>query len=222
MPITDRISNRRQDSVIPMLFEMNRSFLEDVYIGKMRERCALFVATIDAKLSIRDVVTFFECDILVQYMFERPDKTPRQSRIILINVMEANRNYDFFNLIHILYGRQNTDFGISVIEGDGIIEEFLSLGYLKPQNEHMAVFILGSTVGLKRLDLETVSGGSRDMTNVPPGEIDRFFDWLQNTDFAKNFASFLVRGKELLDQIGIEREEKRDEVMSLLIPSSRE
>lgn len=221
VPLTYRISNRRQDSVIPMLFEMNRSFLEDVYVSKMREKCGPFLASASDMLNIKEIVAFFECTIVAQFMFELRGKGPPRHGQVYISTVASNRSYDFIHWVHTLYDIEPTDLGIAVIESDDVIEGLLALGGLRAQKRRAAALMIDGIVGLKRVEIDT-DGTENRVIEVHLDEVDRFFEWLQETAFTKNFVLFLIRGNELLDRIGIEREEKRDEVLSLLLPGDAE
>jgi predicted NACHT family NTPase len=63
-----RLSDRSSDNVMPMLFEMNKSFLEDVYFIPMMDLTKEFFIKADDEVEIKDIVEFLECGIIFQML----------------------------------------------------------------------------------------------------------------------------------------------------------
>src|SRR5208337_2155943 len=65
-PVALRLGQRRRDSVISMLFEMNRSFLEDTYVIPMGERTTQFLSEINAGSKVPNILEYLGCNVIVQ------------------------------------------------------------------------------------------------------------------------------------------------------------
>jgi predicted NACHT family NTPase len=105
-PVALRLSERRRDNVIPMIFEMNRSLLEDVYVIPMMEHTGAFFAKLQDKTKIREILDYFNCGLIVQLINRKELKGKMVSKGVYVQVAQGNSAFDFLYWILSVYGNK--------------------------------------------------------------------------------------------------------------------
>ena len=213
-PLAMRLSSRHDDSVIPMLFEMNRSFLEDVFILPMIENSRSFLDKFSPKTPAPDLIKELGCELIIQVMnanhFRRPDRsieTGDSNLMTFVHVMSGNSLYDFFWWIVALYkpaGDLASGLTGKFYDSEAEAEE---LRKLFTSSENGALFY-------GQNNLRFVAFDNRQETKLD--ERKGFLEWMDHSGFMTELRRVIDQLRTISRKISSEKRKKNVEILSLL------
>jgi hypothetical protein len=206
-----RLSDRGSDNVMPMLFEMNKSFLEDVYFIPMMELTKDFLTAMGPETEIKEIIEFLGCGVIVQVL--SGVKNRHKGKVHgYIQVAQGNEAFHFVYWLARLYDQYKSETSVLITVNE---EESLSLRRLLPNiAEDNVAAVYNMPHGLRYMRLAAEAGGRWRQDNEEGAA--NFLSWLGESRFSAVFRGRVLAAKRIIEDLRSSRDVHRREVLSLL------
>jgi len=227
-----RLSSRRGDSVIPMLFEMNRSFLEDVYVVPMIEKTEQFLDKIESRTSVVDIAEYLGCTIVVQTMIVQRSRKLRPANRAWIHISQGNEYFNFVYWLSVLYEKMNSDVAGAVFAINPFMnslstveqKEIASIISVPKEDteEGFALLFMGRNI-LDSVQFNPLREGATRPTRIrrKPEDAAKVGAWIEKTKLGNELLAKTVSAKQIIKELIAERQVEKDQVISLLSESDK-
>ena len=211
-----RLSARRRDNVIPMVSEMNWSFLEDVYIVPMMEETRTFFAKLQDKTVSIELLKYFDCNLILQSIRKGEQKGSVQDKDMYVQVAQGNDAFDFLYWVSSIYGDKKKFVDVVMMTQESGLQYFVQAGLIEDPNRGSFALLYSPPHHLQLIQFYR-EADSANQTNRDVSEAtDKFIHWIEGTTFAKGLRASAFNVKRLLRNLSADRVAQRDEVLSLL------